>query len=228
MDGTLVDSEKIWTLSMADLAAHLGGTISTATRAKMIGSNLPTSVAMLHRELGLGDADARADGRWLLQRTKQYFSRGLPWQPGARALLEEVHAAGIPTALVTSTYRELVDVALRTIGEGYFDVTVCGDEVAHNKPHPQAYLDAARKLGVEPRRCLAVEDSPTGVAAATDAGCVVLAVPSEVPVADAPGRAVVPSLQGVGLDTLERVFARHGAAAPATSPGCAYPGEDIP
>jgi HAD superfamily hydrolase (TIGR01509 family) len=199
MDGTLVDSEKIWDVTLDELAARLGGVLSGATRRAMVGSNLARSLQMLHDDLGITGGDLDGDARWLLDRTKAYFARGLPWQPGARELLAAVHAAGIPTALVTSTHRDLVDVALRSIGAHYFDVAVCGDEVSRNKPDPEAYLKAAALLGVDAADCVAIEDSPTGIAAAEAAGCAVLAVPSEVPVPPGPLRTVRDSL--VGVDT---------------------------
>jgi HAD superfamily hydrolase (TIGR01509 family) len=203
MDGTLVDSEKIWDVTLDELAARLGGELSAPTRRAMVGSNLASSLQLLHDDLGITGGDLDGDGRWLLDRTKLYFTRGLPWQPGARELLEAVHAAGLPTALVTSTHRDLVDVALRSIGAHYFDAAVCGDEVAHNKPHPEAYLSAAALLGVAAEDCVAIEDSPTGIAAAEAAGCAVLAVPSEVPVPAGPLRTVRETLVGVDLDYLD-------------------------
>jgi HAD superfamily hydrolase (TIGR01509 family) len=197
MDGTLVDSEKIWDITVAELAVRLGGSVSPEARVAMLGTNLARSMELLHADLGIIDGDADSDGDWLLARTKEYFARGLPWQPGARELLDAVHAEGLPIALVTSTPRELVDEALKSIGEHYFDATVCGAEVTHNKPHPESYLSAAALLGVTAPDCVAIEDSPVGVAAAEAAGCRVLAVPSEVPVPEGPHRTVVSSLLDV-------------------------------
>jgi HAD superfamily hydrolase (TIGR01509 family) len=196
MDGTLVDSEKVWDVTLQEVAATLGGRLSARTRAAMLGSNLYQSITMLHDDLDI-TADPAATGRLLLERTKAYFARGLPWQPGARDLLHAVRAAGLPTALVTSTHRDLVDVALHTIGRHHFDTVVCGDEVTHNKPHPEPYLRAAEQLGVPPADCVAVEDSPTGVASACAAGCTVLAVPGPVPVPPGPRRHIRTTLLGV-------------------------------
>jgi HAD superfamily hydrolase (TIGR01509 family) len=207
MDGTLVDSEKIWDVTLDELAARLGGELSAPTRQAMVGSNLASSLQMLHDDLGIAAGDLDGDARWLLDRTKHYFGHGLPWQAGARELLDAVHAAGIPTALVTSTHRDLVDVALRSIGAHYFDVEVCGDEVSRNKPHPEAYLTAAALLGVAAGDCVAIEDSPTGIAAAEAAGCAVLAVPSEVPVPPGPLRTVRDSLVGVDVACLTALLA---------------------
>lgn len=197
MDGTLVDSEKVWDVTLDALAAHLGGALSPATRLAMVGSDLSASIAMVHAALGVDDDPARS-GRWLLDRTKEHFARGLPWRPGARELLAAVRDAGLATALVTSTNRELVDVALLSIGGG-FDVIVCGDEVARPKPDPEPYVNAAHLLGVQPGACVAIEDSATGTASAEAAGCAVLVVPSEAPVPDGPGRTLRPSLEGVDV-----------------------------
>src|SRR4051812_2329377 len=123
MDGTLVDSERLWDVSMAELAVHLGGELSAATRAELTGSSLVRTVTTVRREVGLDpdDPDGVADdGRWLLDRTAELFRAGLPWQAGAREALAAVRAAGLATALVTSTYRELTEVALDSIGRHFF------------------------------------------------------------------------------------------------------------
>ncbi|MEO6881395.1 MAG: HAD family phosphatase [Mycobacteriaceae bacterium] len=190
MDGTLLDSEKVWDVSLADLAAHLGGSLSRGTREAMMGSNMRVSVGLLITDLGLRGDVALLDeaGRWLTSRTAELFAGELPWRPGADALIDAVRAAGWRTALVTNTGRFLTDAALRTLRADRFEVTVCGDEVEHGKPAPDPYLRAAAMLEVAPQDCLAVEDSPTGAASASAAGCPVLVIPCEVAVAPAPGQ----------------------------------------
>jgi HAD superfamily hydrolase (TIGR01509 family) len=198
MDGTLVDSEKLWSVALDDLAASYGGALSPAARAAMIGTNMAVSMRVFHDDLGL-DGDLAESQRRLEARTKELFALGLAWRVGARELLHEVRAEGLPTALVTATHRHLVEVALTTLGAEHFDVVVCGDEVSETKPHPEPYLRAARLLGVDPRSCVAIEDSPTGVAAAVAAGCAVLVVPSEVPVPAGERRTIRDSLAEVNL-----------------------------
>lgn len=211
MDGTLVDSEGLWSISMAELAAHLGGELSAATREELTGSSLRNTVVTVRRELGILDPDDEAgmarDERWLLDRTFALFSEGLPWRPGAREALEVVRGAGLRTALVTSTYRELTEVALDTLGRGFFDVTVCGDEVAATKPDPAPYLRAADLLGVEPARCVAVEDSSAGAASAEAAGATVLVVPAGVEVPPGERRTFRDTLDGLGLGELRSFLA---------------------
>ncbi len=208
MDGTLVDSEKLWTISLDDYAAYRGGAISDATRQLMVGSNMTRSMGLLLDDLDLpsGPPEVAAAADWVAGRTAELFGHGLPWRPGARRLLSEVRDAGIPVALVTSTIRSLTEIALSTLGPESFDVTVCGDEVGgRNKPDPEPYLRACRMLGVDPARSVALEDSPTGVASATAAGCVVVAVPCEVALEPGEGRVLLDSLERLdvaGLATL--------------------------
>lgn len=200
MDGTLLDSEKVWSVALDDLAAHLGGVLSRTARAAMVGSNMRTSLGVLFDDLGVGHGprEAAHAGRWLRDRAAELFDGGVDWRPGAREALDMVAEAGLPMALVTNTERYLTERALPTLGRDRFTAVVCGDEVARGKPAPDPYLKAARLLGRVPAACLAVEDSPTGAASAGAAGCPVLVVPLEVPVDPAPGRVFRDGL--VGLD----------------------------
>lgn len=201
MDGTLIDSEKLWTLALAEVARQLGGTLSQTTRAAMVGTDLVSSVQMLLDDLGV-DAEVAVVQRLLVDATAQHFATSIVWRPGAQALVKAVRDAGIPSALVTSTHRNLTSTALETIGRGNFDVIVCGDDVAHTKPHPEPYLTALAALKVDAARCVAIEDSPSGSASAAAAGLATLVVPLEVPVEPGPRLTLVDSLEGVTLDTL--------------------------
>jgi HAD superfamily hydrolase (TIGR01509 family) len=201
MDGTLLDSEKIWDVALADTATWLGGELSSAARQRMVGSSMGRSVAILHADLDV-QADPESSAAYLTERTAELFRTDLVWRPGAHDLLVALHAAGVPTALVTSTRRHLTEIALDTIGRGFFAATVCGDEVRRPKPHPDPYLRAAELIGVGPACCVAIEDSPIGVAAAEAAGCVVVAVPNDVDIAPAQTRYVLPTLAGISVADL--------------------------
>ncbi|WP_281369147.1 HAD family hydrolase [Phytohabitans rumicis] len=202
MDGTLVDSEKLWDVALKELAASYGGTLSDAARIAMVGSDATTSMRILHADLGQEWRDLDASSAWVERRMVELFRTGLVWRPGALGLLAAVRAAAIPTALVTSTARPLVDVALETLGPDNFDVVVAGNEVRSPKPDPEPYRMAARLLGVPIERCVAIEDSPAGVASALAAGAAVLGVPSEVPLDPAGGVHLLESLTGADLDLL--------------------------
>jgi HAD superfamily hydrolase (TIGR01509 family) len=124
------------------------------------------------------------------------------WRPGAHELLVALRAAAVPTALVTSTRRHLTEIALDTIGREFFAATVCGDEVRRPKPHPDPYLRAAELLQVDPARCVAIEDSPIGIASAEAAGCVVVAIPNDVRIDPAPTRHILPTLAKLSVADL--------------------------
>ncbi|TDP95130.1 HAD superfamily hydrolase (TIGR01509 family) [Labedaea rhizosphaerae] len=210
MDGTLVDSEKLWDIPLFEITRELGGELSAETRAAMVGSNIPTTLDLIFAEVGVTPTPSqrREITERIDRRMLELFVDGLEWRPGAQEALKAVRATGVPMALVTSTERALTDVALATIGRDLFDVTVCGDEVdGRHKPQPEPYLRASRMLDVDPAACVAVEDSPTGIAAATGAGCAVLAIPCEVPIEPAQGRVVRDSLVGVDLTVLADVLA---------------------
>jgi HAD superfamily hydrolase (TIGR01509 family) len=206
MDGTLVDSEKLWDVALHELAERYGGSLSPAGRRAMVGASMARSMELLHADLEQPWRDAAVGAAWLEKRIAELFAEGLQWRPGALALLQAVRVAEIPTALVTSTARRLVEVALNTLGRDSFDVVVCGDEVTATKPDPAPYLTAAGLLGVPIDRCVAIEDSPTGVASAVAAGAAVLAVPSEVPLEPAQGIHLLESLVTADLDLLARLL----------------------
>jgi HAD superfamily hydrolase (TIGR01509 family) len=204
MDGTLVDSEKVWDIALGDLAARHGGVLSDRARLAMVGTNMAVSIGVLFDDLGLTvDAAVEADALvWLAARAAQLYAEPLPWRPGAQAALAATRAAGLPCALVTNTERAITELGLNTLGRANFEAVVCGDEVPTPKPAPDVYLRAAELLGVPPRRCLAVEDSPTGVAAAEAAGCTVLVVPCVMPVPGGPRRILRPSLLDLAVPRL--------------------------
>jgi HAD superfamily hydrolase (TIGR01509 family) len=211
MDGTLVDSEKVWSVGLDEVAAELGGTLSAPARRAMIGTNMVESVRILHDDLGRPDLDPATTVGLLERRVGELFAGGLAWRPGAADLLAAVRAAGIPTALVTATRRHLVEVALVTIGAHHFDAVVAGDDLDETKPHPAPYLAAAAMLGALATRCVAIEDSPNGIASARAAGCVVLGVPCEVGLGHLDGVTLVDSLVTVDVAYLRDLVATPSA-----------------
>lgn len=201
MDGTLLDSERIWDVSIADLAAGLGGVVSPAARAAMVGTSMARSMQIFYADLGVTGRDADADAAWLDHRTDELFTEGLIWRPGAHELLLTVRRAGLRTALVTATSRPLVETALRHMDATNFDVVVCGGET-EPKPSAAPYQRALDLLDLTAAHVLVVEDSPTGVAAARAAGCPVLAVPVAAPLPPQPGVRLVTTLAGLTVDSL--------------------------
>jgi HAD superfamily hydrolase (TIGR01509 family) len=207
MDGTLVDSEKVWDIALNELAERAGGKLSVAARQAMIGSNMGHTMQLMRDDLGQPHRPEAPDVEWLVDRVYQLFAEGLVWRPGALELVRAVRAAGLPTALVTSTGRRLVEVALDTLGRENFDVVVVGDEVKAPKPDPEPYRTAADLLGVPIEDCVAIEDSPTGVASAVASGAAVLAVPAELELPPTDGVHLRDTLVGVDLEYLGKLLA---------------------
>jgi HAD superfamily hydrolase (TIGR01509 family) len=137
----------------------------------------------------------------------ELFAQQITVLPGVPELLAELARHEVPVALVSSSYRVLVDAVLAH-GIGHFPVTVAGDEVRQGKPHPEPYDTACRRLGVDPRRCVVLEDSPAGVASGQAAGCAVVAVPSVagVVIDEAPRRLVASSLAQVDVGRLRALI----------------------
>jgi HAD superfamily hydrolase (TIGR01509 family) len=205
MDGTLIDSEKLWDIGLRELAEQLGGVLSEQTRAAVVGSNMDNTMLVMFESLGVEPDPAAMEkaGTWLSERVASLFRSRLPWRPGAQSLLDSLQSHSVPMALVTSTERALTELALDTIGRSYFAATVCGDEVdGRNKPDPAPYLKAASMLGIPASRCVAIEDSPMGMRSAVAAGCATLVVPAEVPIPPGPEWTVRESLVGVTPQTL--------------------------
>lgn len=208
MDGTLVDSEVHWERAMFDLAAELDRPLPPDILTMVTGISVPDTARLLRdRLLPDGDVD-RLESR-LLELTAIRLAEGVLWQPGAEELLDAVRAAGLATALVTNSPRSILASSLPLLGAHRFDVTVCGDELPRQKPDPLPYIEAMRQLGVTAEQCLAIEDSPSGVQAAVDAGVPVLVVPSSAGavVPEGPGRIFAASLLGATVEELTHLHA---------------------
>ncbi|WP_037859589.1 HAD family hydrolase [Streptomyces sp. NRRL S-340] len=205
MDGTLVDTEGFWWDVEVEVFAALGHTLDEAWRHVVVGGPMTRSAGFLIEATGA--AITLAELSVLLNEGfEDRIDRALPLMPGAARLLAELSAHEIPTALVSASHRRIIDRVLASLGPHHFALSVAGDEVARTKPHPDPYLLAASRLGADPARCAVVEDTATGVAAAEAAGCRVIAVPSIAPIAPAPRRTVVSSLEEVDLPFLQSLM----------------------
>jgi len=199
LDGTLIDSEPYWITAEKEIARKFGVEWTDDDGLTLVGKPLPLSATLLI-ERGV-DMAAEDIIQYLLKRVTDAVHERIPWQPDARALLDEVVSAGIPCALVTMSYSTLAQASL-TLIPGVFAVVVTGDEVTHGKPHPESYLLAAQRLGVDIADCVAIEDSPSGIAAAYDSGAHTIAVKRLTPIEPRPGLSRVTSLDRMGLDGL--------------------------
>lgn len=208
LDGTLIDSEGLWWVAECRVVAGLGGQWSPQDQQECLGGPLER-VSTYMAQLTGTSVPVEEIGRRLLDEMEALLREGpLEWRPGAPELVRACHAQGVPTALVSASYRQLLhavtEVVDRETGGRSFDVSVAGDEVSDSKPHPEPYLTAAALLGVNIADCVVIEDSPTGVAAGQASGAYVVAVPHMVDIEQAPRRTVCRTLSGVSLQDLAR------------------------
>jgi HAD superfamily hydrolase (TIGR01509 family) len=203
MDGTLVNTEPLWMAAETELVESWGGTWTHEDGLTLVGNPMKVSGAILQgRGVGLSVDEIVA---FLNGRVARAVAQETPWQPGGRKLLTELAAAGVPQALVTSSYRELADPFAAVAG--VFATVVAGDEVERPKPDPQPYLLAAERLGVDITDCVVVEDSPTGIASGVAAGARVLGVEVFRELPDIEGLSKVASLADVTTADLGRIGA---------------------
>lgn len=207
MDGTLVDTEGIWWDTEVSIFAELGHALAEEYREVVVGGPMTRSASFLIKATGADIALAELTGL-LNSRFTELIDGTVPLLPGARRLLTELAAHGVPTALVSASHRRVMESVLRSIGPEHFALTVAGDDIGRTKPHPDPYLFAAAGLGADPARCVVVEDTVTGVTAAEAAGCQVVAVPSLVMIEPAVGRTVVGSLEEVDVPFLRTLIDR--------------------
>ena len=181
LDGTIVDTEPYWfEAEYAVVAAH-GDSWSDEHARAVVGFDLLDSGRYMIEHGGVR-LTPHEIVEMMLDSVVSNIKRSVPWRPGARELLADVRTSDIPTALVTMSWRRFANEVMEALPAGAFDVSVVGDDVERGKPHPDPYLLAAERLGVDITRCIAIEDSPTGVASALAAGATVLAVPHVVDV----------------------------------------------
>ncbi|UWF78674.1 HAD family phosphatase [Microbacterium sp. EF45047] len=201
MDGTLVDTEPFWMVAETELVESFGGTWTHQDAVELVGNGLLDSAAVLQRA-GV-DMEAEAIVQHLTDRvTDALRTQGVPFRPGARELLADLRAAGIPTALVTMSLRRMAEGVVGLIDFDAFDHIVAGDDVSQPKPHPEPYLRAAELLGIDIADAVVIEDSRTGLAAGLASGAVTLGVPHIVPLDDAGAHALWPTLSGRTTDDI--------------------------
>ncbi len=206
MDGLLVDTEPQWFAAESATVEQLGGVWGKQQQVDLLGSNLPVAARYMIEHTS-SSHDVPTVMQMLQENMTEQLAAQVAFQPGAFELLDELSAAGIPVALVTSSVRVHVDVVLAQLPTNPFQHQVTADDVANLKPHPEPYLTALELLGVAGARAVVLEDSPAGVSAAEAAGCHVVAVPSVVPIEAAPRRHVVDSLTRVDVAVLEGLVA---------------------
>lgn len=181
LDGTIVDTEPYWFAAEYSVVEAHGDSWSDDHARALVGFDLLDSGRYMIEHGGVR-LTPHEIVELLLDSVVSNIKRNVPWRPGARELLADVRSSNVPTALVTMSWRRFATEVMDALPAGAFDVSVVGDDVERGKPHPDPYLLAAERLGVDITKCVAIEDSPTGVASALAAGATVLAVPHVVDV----------------------------------------------
>lgn len=203
MDGTLIDSEPVWIKAQTRMVGEHGGDWTYADGLTLVGTDMVVTAEALQR------AGVRLSSQEIVdQLTDEVIAalgREVAWRPGAFELVQSVQAAGIPQAIVTTSSRAMTQLVAGALPEGAIKVIVAGEDVENGKPDPEPYLSAARSLGVEPRTCVAIEDSPTGLAAAIAAGVAAIGVPHDAVLANGGHWVRFDSLSGVAVEDLVRV-----------------------
>jgi HAD superfamily hydrolase (TIGR01509 family) len=177
LDGVLVQSEEVWDGARRDLVRATGGRWTEQATREMMGMSSVEWSRYLHDRLDVPLDPTEINARVLSEVEVRYRTE-LPWIPGAREAVRRI-AARWTLGLATSSNREIIDLVLE-VGDlrGCFAATVSSEEVAAGKPAPDVYLEVARRLGVAPDRCAAIEDSTNGLLAARAARMRVVAVPN--------------------------------------------------
>jgi HAD superfamily hydrolase (TIGR01509 family) len=178
LDGVLLDSEQVWDRTREELARERGGRWHDRAQRDMMGMSSTEWSRYMHDRIGLREPPEEIN-REVVRRLSEIYRERLPLLQGSREAVERL-AARWPLGLASSSNRELIDLALELMGvQHLFHATVSSEEVARGKPAPDVYLEAARRLSVEPANAAAVEDSHNGIRSAKAAGMRVLAIPNE-------------------------------------------------
>ena len=205
MDGTLVDTEPYWIAEERSLVEQHGGVWTDAHAHQLVGNDLLVSAEYIlaHSPIELTPVEIVNE---LLAGVVARVADHVPWRPGARELLASCVAQGVLCALVTMSWESLATAVVKNLPKGSFAAVITGDVVSHGKPHPEPYLAAARLLGVDLGACIAIEDSPPGVASAVAAGIPTIAVPHHVMVPETMGAVQISTLASLEPQDLLLLF----------------------
>jgi HAD superfamily hydrolase (TIGR01509 family) len=200
LDGVLLQSEEVWDAVRERYVRERGGRYDEEVQRAMMGMSAPEWSAFLHEDGGVPESPERINAD-VVDLMLEAYRRELPLLPGAVDVVGRL-AARFPLALASSSNRAIFEEVLRLAGiADAFEATVSSEEVARGKPAPDVYLEAARRLGVAPERCAAIEDSHSGIRSAHAAGMRVIAIPN----ASYPPDPEALALADVVLDSLDQL-----------------------
>lgn len=216
MDGTLIDSEPLWIAAETAMLERYGLELTPELRDRLVGSGLRAAAAEF-RALGVPLEIDEIIAEWAEAVVAGLRASEPAWRPGAVELLNSLAEAGVPSALVTMSFRSIADAVVEMLPAGAFSGIVTGDSVEHEKPHPDPYLRGAELLGVPISDCLAFEDSVTGLRSAYDSGAIAVGIPNLVDLDGAPSHALWSTLDGVDAGEAAVRFARLRAERDSAS-----------
>jgi HAD superfamily hydrolase (TIGR01509 family) len=177
LDGVLIQSEELWDAVRERYVRERGGRYDSEVQRAMMGMSAPEWSRFLHEDAGVSE-EPEDINRDVVERMLEAYRHELPLLPGAVDAVRRT-ADVFPLGLASSSNRVVFEEVLRLAGiADCFEATVSSEEVERGKPAPDVYLEAAHRLGVEPDRCAAVEDSHAGLRSAHDAGMRVIAIPN--------------------------------------------------
>lgn len=209
-DGTLLDTEKLWIASQADVLAEHGLAWSFEEGRQLCGASAEVSLAAIydHAERHGVQLPAEPEELWrkVHEGVKTRLAEGLPWLPGVEALLAALADLGVPMAIVSASPADLLAAGVAQMPAGLFQTIISGPEMPRGKPAPDSYLMAVDRLGVAASDCIVIEDSVPGITAGLTAGAVVIAVPNLVPLPTAPGQLNLDSLAGLRPADLTKIW----------------------
>ena len=212
LDGVLIDSESVWDAARRDIALGAGGQWPADAQSVMMGMSSTEWSTYMHEQLSVAMAPEEIS-RAVVARLAERYRQHLPVIGGASQAVIEL-ARVWPLGLASSANRPIIELVLELSGlEPCFAAAVSSEEVPRGKPAPDVYLETAGKLGVEPARCAAVEDSTNGLYSAASAGMTVFAVPNrEFPPSAEAVAVAVDVLESIGSLTPERIRRRRARA----------------
>ncbi|MSZ53189.1 MAG: HAD-IA family hydrolase [Actinobacteria bacterium] len=205
MDGTLIDSEPYWLKSEGAFAKANNSSWTEQDGLSLVGMSLYDSSKIIKERVG-SDLEPEQIIEHLTDGVAAQLKQEIFWRPGARELLVLLRKKRIKTALVTMSMHRMAKQVADSIGFDAFDVIVAGDDVRQGKPHPEPYLKAAELLGEKPEDCVAFEDSLTGLRSAEAANTKAVGVKNIVEIPIETGRILWPTLEGVTMADLRRLF----------------------
>ncbi len=204
MDGTLVDTEPYWLASEIELMSNFGYSWSAEDQRHCLGGPLLRVGEYMHSLVDAETPEYFVNA--LVRKVEEKFSQGINFMPGAHELLHALHMANMPLGLVSASPRNLVDATLNALQSKYFQVSISSNDVVNSKPDPESYIRAAKNLNVNLSRCVILEDSMTGIAAARASRAFVIAIPHIVDIKPDPQTIVIDSLVDFHLEELLEKF----------------------